>query len=129
MRHFEEKYKLFGTDSLSKNIEISDLGQGDLKYLQAGHLQILPERDRAGRSVLCVMPIFNYVKFEQKHLVSDIFLLSIWVRVVNILKMEWIHSNRIFSWIYRTGAGNMVYAHGFFEGGGNAETRVRHSHY
>ena len=53
--HFHEKNRLFGTESLCRDIEWKDLDQNDKKCLQSGLFQVLPVRDRAGRSLVCVM--------------------------------------------------------------------------
>jgi hypothetical protein len=48
---FEEKLKLFGPESLARDIKIGDLDKGDKVWLESGICQIHPQRDRAGRCV------------------------------------------------------------------------------
>eukprot|EP00934_Nitzschia_sp_Nitz4_P000272 Nitzschia sp. Nitz4//scaffold83_size84149//25433//27196//NITZ4_005169-RA/size84149-snap-gene-0.131-mRNA-1//-1//CDS//3329558932//272//frame0 len=53
VQHFEVKRKLFGHgDVLGREVLQSDLGEKDQIVLASGFLQILPERDAAGRTVL-----------------------------------------------------------------------------
>ena len=59
--HFAMKQELFpeddhGGDILGRNICYSDLNDDDVARLEEGWLQILPERDTAGRTVVCVVP-------------------------------------------------------------------------
>ena len=56
---FEAKLELFGADKLAKTIAMDDLSKDDLRCLEAGYTQLLPERDRAGRAVIVVMPLWN----------------------------------------------------------------------
>ncbi len=53
IRHFDWKLELFGEGKLTKDISLADLYPQDIKSLKEGYLQRLPERDRAGRAVLC----------------------------------------------------------------------------
>jgi hypothetical protein len=55
IRFFEEKKKLFGPDKLTKEIKLCDLDREDQKFLERGNLQILPQRDRAGRRIMSWM--------------------------------------------------------------------------
>jgi hypothetical protein len=53
VRFFDEKYKLFGPEKLTKDIILADLDPGDIAALERGFYQVLPEKDCAGRKVLC----------------------------------------------------------------------------
>lgn len=53
VRFFEGKLKHFGPGSLTRSLTIEDLGDDDRACLDVGAIQWLPERDRAGRAVLC----------------------------------------------------------------------------
>jgi hypothetical protein len=57
VRHFDEKLKLFGDDLLSRDIQLSDLEDSELETLQRGAVQLLPLRDRADRTVVCLTPL------------------------------------------------------------------------
>lgn len=58
--HFEIKRRVFGNgDILARDVRQSDLNQDDLSYLQDGMIQVLPERDAAGRAVLCLNLAFR----------------------------------------------------------------------
>lgn len=54
VRHFEEKYKLFGLEKLCKDIVLSDLNEHDQGIIRSGAMQLLPARDRGGRAVICM---------------------------------------------------------------------------
>lgn len=51
VRFFDWKLELFGEAKLTKHISWDDLEPEDTKMLKKGHMQRLPERDRAGRAV------------------------------------------------------------------------------
>jgi hypothetical protein len=57
VRFFQEKLNLFGAEKLTKDIKLSDLDEDDIRCLNAGIGQILPLRDRAGRSILAWIPM------------------------------------------------------------------------
>jgi hypothetical protein len=48
---FEEKLMLFGPKLLAKDVKLRDLDENDIKCLESGIGQLLPQRDRAGRCV------------------------------------------------------------------------------
>ena len=54
--YFEKKAELFGVDKLAKDITLGDLEEPDRKALEAGGVQVLPSRDRAGRLVTFFSP-------------------------------------------------------------------------
>jgi hypothetical protein len=56
VRFFEEKYQLFGADKLTKDIVLADLDPDDIATLEKGIYQVLPEKDCAGRKVICFFP-------------------------------------------------------------------------
>jgi hypothetical protein len=56
---FEAKLELFGPEKLTKDINYDDLDEDDIKCLESGYAQILPGRDRAGRAILCMMPMIR----------------------------------------------------------------------
>jgi hypothetical protein len=55
VKYFEGKLKLFGADKLTKIITMEDLDEDDLATLKSGYLQLLPERDRAGRAIIVLI--------------------------------------------------------------------------
>jgi hypothetical protein len=59
VNYFHHKLRLFGLDKLVKKITLDDLDQDDLTDMFSGSLQILPVKDRAGRTVV--------VSFHDKH--------------------------------------------------------------
>ena len=48
----EFKLTLFGVEKLARDILWSDLNQTDIDCLRTGYMQLLPGRDRSGRSIL-----------------------------------------------------------------------------
>jgi hypothetical protein len=56
IRFFDEKYKLFGAEKLTKDIVLADLDLDDITALESGSFQVLPEKDSAGRKVFCTFP-------------------------------------------------------------------------
>jgi hypothetical protein len=67
---FDEKYKLFGADKLTKDIGLADLDPDDIAALETGFYQVLPEKDCAGRKVFCFFPKLKVVQTTQ-NMVSD----------------------------------------------------------
>jgi hypothetical protein len=59
---FEEKLVLFGPDKLTRNIVLHDMNADDRKSLESGFFQILPNRDRAGRAIICGSPMLRNTK-------------------------------------------------------------------
>lgn len=62
IRYFDWKLKLFGEESLTRDITYHDLTKEDQAMLKKGHLQRLPVRDRAGRAIYCC--IYNGQQYE-----------------------------------------------------------------
>lgn len=62
---FEAKLDLFGPHKLAKEITCDDLDEDDLKCLESGYAQVLSGRDRAGRAILCLMPMIREYKTLQ----------------------------------------------------------------
>ena len=71
VRFFDQKYELFGADKLTKDITLDDLDPDDIAELEEGVIQVLPEKDCAGRKVLCLFPSKLKVNRTMKNLVSD----------------------------------------------------------
>jgi hypothetical protein len=55
IKFFASKLQLFGPRYLTRDIGLDDLAEDDKKCIEAGLLQLLPLRDRAGRAVICWM--------------------------------------------------------------------------
>jgi hypothetical protein len=62
IQFFEEKLSLFGPDKLTMNIVLRDMNADDTKSLESGFFQILPNRDRAGRAIICGSPMLRNTK-------------------------------------------------------------------
>ena len=52
VKFMDEKMRLFGREPLARRLCVSDLSEDDMVCLKSGALQVLPQRDRAGRAVL-----------------------------------------------------------------------------
>ena len=59
VNHFHQKLRLFRFDKLVKPIPLDDLEPDDIAAMASGCLQILPEKDQAGRTIV--------VGFHEKH--------------------------------------------------------------
>lgn len=77
--HFKFKLDLFGPDRLARSIRYDDLDDDDREALNSGAVQILPEKDRAGRTVLfiAVAPLkykapVHQVSFYASHLYINV---------------------------------------------------------
>jgi hypothetical protein len=51
-KFFELKLNLFGVDNLARDIKMSDQAQEDIEHWKTGYVQVLPQRDLAGRKIL-----------------------------------------------------------------------------
>ncbi|KAG7355082.1 hypothetical protein IV203_004438 [Nitzschia inconspicua] len=65
---FEHKLQLFGRDKLARDILFCDLTEGDIACLESGYAQMLSGRDRAGRAVLCLLPMLRKYKSTENRL-------------------------------------------------------------
>jgi hypothetical protein len=57
VKHFTVKQELFGTERLARDLYLTDLNDEDLSALETGFQQRLAIRDRADRTVFCVLPM------------------------------------------------------------------------
>ena len=67
VNYFHHKERLFGLDMLVKDIELTDLGEDDLNDMMGGHLQVLPNKDRSGRTVVVSFHRKNYNRGHENH--------------------------------------------------------------
>lgn len=51
-KHFQDKLELFGEEKLAKRITLDDMDADDMEAGSTGSVLVLPEKDRAGRTVL-----------------------------------------------------------------------------
>jgi hypothetical protein len=55
VKHFEIKRRIFGDDEvLGRDVLQTDLNEEDLERLKDGLIQVMPERDAAGRTIICL---------------------------------------------------------------------------
>lgn len=71
---FEKKMKLFGKETLGRDIRVDDLDENDIVVLESGFAQILNARDRAGRAVFAIMPAIRCKCRTEQSRVSILFL-------------------------------------------------------
>lgn len=81
IRFFDWKLELFGEASLARDIALHDLPPEDIKALKKGYMQRLPERDRAGRAILCTL--YNGQTYD-----SPESLARLWMYLANTLDEE-----------------------------------------
>jgi hypothetical protein len=72
IRFFDEKYNLFGVEKLTKDIVLADLDPDDIAALDTGFYQVLPEKDCAGRNVVCFFPKLRAVRTMQNQVSVDV---------------------------------------------------------
>jgi hypothetical protein len=72
VRFFDEKYELFGADKLTKDISLDDLDPDDIAALERGFYQVLPEKDCAGRKVLCFFPKLRVIRTIRNAVSDDV---------------------------------------------------------
>ncbi len=58
-RYLELLSKYYGPQALTRPLLFSDLTEAELDLLRAGHMQLLPTRDRSGRRVLNVFGVYK----------------------------------------------------------------------
>jgi hypothetical protein len=64
---FQTKLELFGEEKLGRDIRMDDLDEYDTACLEAGYVQILNARDRAGRLIcMCIPTIREFKTLENK---------------------------------------------------------------
>jgi len=72
VNHFDIKRRIFGDDEvLGRDVVQSDLQEDDLERLRDGFIQLLPERDAAGRTIICLNLGFKRQNALASPLVSD----------------------------------------------------------
>jgi hypothetical protein len=59
LKFFDLKQTLFGSDKLTTDISLNDLESGVKECLRGGFFQILPEKDRAGRTMILFLPVLR----------------------------------------------------------------------
>lgn len=74
IQFFEEKLVLFGPDKLTRNIVLREMDADDIKSLESGFFQILPNRDRAGRAIICGSPLLRNTKNDENLVRLDLVL-------------------------------------------------------
>jgi hypothetical protein len=72
VRFFDEKCELLGAEKLTKDITLADLDPDDIITIESGFLQVLPEKDCAGRKVFCIFPKLKGVRTAQNFVSYDI---------------------------------------------------------
>jgi hypothetical protein len=87
VKYLDLLFKYYGPDALMRPLYVSDLNHPELELLRAGHMQLLPTRDRSGRRVLNVFgayrkdqTVFSKVRNKVKERSICVLLLDFWTR-------------------------------------------------
>ena len=87
-RFLRGKVAYYGEDTLARPVYLSDLTSDDMRMLESGFFQLLPQRDRAGRVVLVFFDPGE--SFQPKYLINvvstDACKPSIYVRARRLLQ-------------------------------------------
>jgi hypothetical protein len=76
LRFFGNKLDLFGDEKLVREIRLRDLDRpGEMEALRKGMVQVLPHRDRSGRTVLLNVGRINQ-QYDIRVVVSPVFMTS-----------------------------------------------------
>ena len=97
---FELKLELFGKEKLTKDIELCDLDDEDMKCLESGWVLLRPERDSTGRPILTIVPIAASAISESctpENKVRRRLSSNLAVVIVVLLCNQNSHSLRVFS--------------------------------
>jgi hypothetical protein len=79
INHFDIKRRIFGDDEvLGRDVLQTDLNEEDLVRLNDGYIQVLPERDAAGRTVICLNLSFKRQDSLASPLVGDASFPLLW---------------------------------------------------
>jgi hypothetical protein len=73
VRFFESKKELWGDDKLARPITLDDFDEDGLALLKHGCIQVLPEKDQSGRSVL-FLSSKHYMRVSWLEIVSNFWL-------------------------------------------------------
>ena len=100
IKHFTIKRELFGDgEILCRDIRQSDLNEQERKTLESGFLQVLPERDAAGRAVIFMAPGQKEGNYSRP---EDI-MKTVWYMLSNCLKDEETQKKGIVVVVYALG--------------------------
>lgn len=96
---FQTKLELFGEEKLGRDIRMDDLDEYDTACLEAGYIQILNARDRAGRLIcMCIPTIREFKTLENK-------LRTLYMATMFAVKDIDTQKNGIVSIMYNIGRG------------------------
>mmetsp|Transcript_25511 Transcript_25511/g.60125 ORF Transcript_25511/g.60125 Transcript_25511/m.60125 type:complete len:1022 (+) Transcript_25511:182-3247(+) len=108
--YFEEKRRLFGTDFLTTKIQLKDLDVETKDCLESGQIQLLSERDRAGRAVVVFTKKISTNSEYRKN--DDSILRAFWILSSIALEDEEIERKGAVLVYYTIGASDSVERHG-----------------
>lgn len=92
--HFDTKLWLFGIDKLCRDIRLDDFDKHDMECYKAGFFQILPVRDRAGRSIM-----IKLWKLQKFHCRENVWR-QLWYNFMTMLYDEATQKNGLVVVIY-----------------------------
>ena len=70
VRHFQMKMEVFGKEKLGRDIVQDDFDEDEMKVLYDGNIQMLPTKDRGGRTMVLVGTFCGMTEATQKRRVS-----------------------------------------------------------
>jgi len=111
--YFEEKRRLFGVDNLTTKIKLKDLDAESKDCLESGQMQLLPERDRAGRAVIVATQKLSDRKRRQD---TNSTLRAFWILCAIALEDTEIEKNGVVFVKYDIGSSREEGDDGFHRG-------------
>mmetsp|Transcript_2901 Transcript_2901/g.6435 ORF Transcript_2901/g.6435 Transcript_2901/m.6435 type:complete len:599 (+) Transcript_2901:346-2142(+) len=100
IKHFTIKRELFGDgEILCRDIRQSDLNEQERKTLESGFLQVLPDRDAAGRAVIILSPGQKEGNFSR----PEDLMKTMWYMLSNCLEDEETQKKGIVAVVYALG--------------------------
>eukprot|EP00980_Cylindrotheca_fusiformis_P017378 scaffold5392_cov107-Cylindrotheca_fusiformis.AAC.11 len=86
MLFLKQKALYFGEEKLTKEITLDDFSAEDMQSLESGATQVLPKKDRAGRSVFVVFPQLRKHKDPENFMRATFFVEMCTFRDVEVQK-------------------------------------------
>eukprot|EP00980_Cylindrotheca_fusiformis_P013806 scaffold3572_cov113-Cylindrotheca_fusiformis.AAC.2 len=86
MMFLKQKAFYFGEEKLTKEITLNDFSAEDMRSLESGAIQVLPKKDRSGRSVIAVFPRLRKFKDPKNLLRATFFVEMCTFRDVEVQK-------------------------------------------
>ena len=102
LAYFEAKLELFGVEKLARDITQNDLSSDDMSLLESGYVQVLNQRDTAGRPIFFVV---NWAANKNNFRCRENKLRAMWYITQCTLKDESAQLKGFVSVLYTIGSG------------------------